>query len=106
MKTLIASLLVSSTLLVPASAAAASRYSDRFADGWPKWIGRSQSVAKHICADGTPCRMHKVRPEMAAKYLPLYLVKTGGLAEMLDEVEGTPNVDTTGWPSWIGDFAR
>lgn len=79
-------------LMVMPSTVAAAYYAD--SDGWPNWIGRDDNLYY----------TSKQRPEMAAKYLPLSLIKTGRLQEMLDEVEAMPNVDTTIWPSWIGEL--
>ncbi len=86
----------------PAAQAAPYRYSDKEQSGWPKWIGQIPSFSFSSCIDGTMCRLIKPRPEMAAIYLPLSLIKTGRLEEILQEVENTPNVDTRNWPSWIG----
>tara|TARA_Y100000310_G_scaffold304293_1_gene343294 strand:- start:106 stop:423 length:318 start_codon:yes stop_codon:yes gene_type:complete len=61
-------------------------------DRWPGWIGRISS--KYFTYDDLP--------ELEAKYLPLALIKTGTFSQMVDQVESTPNVDTTDWPSWIG----
>ncbi len=79
-------------LMVAPSTTAAAYYAD--SDGWPNWIGRlnGQMFVKNQ------------RPEMAAKYLPLSLVKTGTLKKIVEEVESTGSVDTTGWPSWIGEL--
>ena len=64
-----------------------------FADGWPKWIGRIST--KYFTYDDLP--------EISEKYLPLALIKTGGFKQLVDEVQSTPNVDLTKWPSWIGN---
>ncbi|MAE68296.1 MAG: hypothetical protein QF793_04230 [Candidatus Peribacteraceae bacterium] len=93
---------ISST--IPAAEAAPYRYSVRDADGWPMWIGRLKGIEFSKCGDGTDCHINRLRPEMAAKYLPLSLIKTGRFAEILEEVENTPNVDTRVWPSWIGEL--
>ena len=76
----------------PVAKAAPVRYVSSSTKSWPLGIGRTRSMDTY-----------RMRPEMAAKYLPLSLIKTGGFAELLQEVEATPNVDTTDWPSWIGD---
>lgn len=81
--------------LVESPTTTAYRYADKFKDGWPKWIGRLSSP-DYILAT------YKQKPEMAEKYLPLSLIKTGGMSELIEEVENTPNVDTGSWPSWIG----
>lgn len=60
--------------------------------GWPMWIGRIS--AKYFTIDD--------RPELAEKYLPLALIKTGAFNQLVDEVQSTPNVDLSKWPSWIG----
>ena len=87
----------------PAVEAAPYRYADRYEDGWPKWIGRLSGFTFAACGDGSYCRINRMRPEMAAKYLPLSLIKTGRFEEIVAEVADTPNVDTTDWPSWIGE---
>lgn len=79
-------------MVIPSTVAAA--YAD--ADGWPLWVGREEKLYY----------TSKQRPEMAAKYLPLSLIKTGRFEEMVEEVEGTANVDTTKWPSWIGKLVQ
>ena len=78
-------------MVMPSSVAAVY-----YADGWPNWIGRNDNLYT----------TSKQRPEMAAKYLPLSLIKTGGFAKMVAEVNAMPNVDTTKWPSWIGELVR
>lgn len=67
-------------------------YQLSYVDGWPKWIGRLHEIAYR--------RYQK--PEMAAQYLPLSLVRTGRIEEIVEEVLDTPNVDTTDWPTWLG----
>jgi hypothetical protein len=79
-------------LMVMPSTVAAAYYAD--ADGWPNWIGRNDNL--YVTS--------KQRPEMAAKYLPLSLIKTGGFEKMVAEVNAMPNVDTTKWPTWIGEL--
>ena len=112
MKKLISTLFVFALLFaifpVEQAAAAPYRVSNRDADGWPNWIGRLHTVSleKYICGDMTPCRVKLNRPTMASKYLPLSLVKTGKFRELVGEVSDTPNVDTTGWPSWIGEIVQ
>ena len=111
MKNVVFALVVSALLIgaipaTPAAEAASYRYSDRAADGWPKWIGRLSGFTFSTCGDGSDCHINRARPEMAEKYLPLSLIKTGRLEEILDEVENTPNVDTRDWPSWIGQLRR
>lgn len=100
MKTTLLALILALTLtLAPETASAASSmftyrphaYTD--IDGWPKWIGRLKHLALY--------ERYK-RPELATRYLPLSLVRTGRFAEIVDEVEDTPNVDTTDWPAWLG----
>ena len=68
-------------------------YTYNYNDGWPKWIGRLHEIAYR----------QYLRPELSTKYLPLSLVRTGGFEAIVNEVSGTPNVDTTNWPEWIGD---
>ena len=87
-------LLLGSVPAAPAVEAAPYRYTDRDANGWPRWIGRVDSLYE----------TYKLRPTMQAKYLPLSLIKTGGFEKMVQEVKGTSNVDTTKWPSWIGEL--
>ena len=102
MKTLILSLLAASGLLMalplaPKAEAASSMFSHdvySYEDGWPKWIGRLVA--------GRLSQVITQKPKMAPEYLPLSLVRTGGLQKLLEEVMNTPNVDTTNWPSWIG----
>lgn len=67
-------------------------YQTSYQDGWPTWIGRLHELAYQ----------HYSKPSMEALYLPLSLIRTGGFADLVEEVEQTPNVDTTDWPSWIG----
>jgi len=79
----------------PTAQAAPSRYSVTTSKVWPQWIGR---------LDSRRYDTYKLRPEMAQKYLPLSLIKTGGMADLIREVENTPNVDTRNWPTWIGEL--
>lgn len=81
-------------LMMMPSTVAASYYAD--ADGWPSWIGRNDDLYA----------TYKQRPEMAAKFIPLSLVKTGGFEKIVTEVEGTANVDTTKWSNWIDELAN
>ena len=103
-----AGILLSTLPAAPVAEAAPYRFSSAFTDGWPKWIGRTGRVVytKHICRDGMPCRTLKMRPDMASKYLPLSLIKTGTFRSLVGEVADTPNVDTTGWPTWIGEITQ
>src|SRR3989344_8279124 len=96
----IASAFLAAALLVTAfpafaveEADGAYRYVSRYSDGWPKWIGRVDDLAF----------AHRQRPELAAKYLPLSLVKTGGFQKLVKEVMETPGAVTSDWPSWIGE---
>ena len=88
-----AALLTISPVLAEGAGTSAYRYSTAYTNGWPKWIGRLDD------------RMYRdsLRPEMAAKYLPLSLIRTGGFEKLVKEVMETPNVDTTQWPGWIGE---
>ena len=109
MKNVVFALVVSALLMgaipaTPAVEAAPYRFSDRDADGWPRWIGRLTGFSFEACGDGTSCHINRLRPQMSAKYLPLGLIKTGRFEEILKEVENTPNVDTRDWPSWIGEL--
>ncbi len=98
-------LLLGTVPVAPTVEAAPHRFSDKDADGWPRWISRlSLGFTFASCGDGSYCHINKLRPEMAAKYLPLSLIKTGRFEEILAEVEDTPNVDTRDWPSWIGEL--
>lgn len=81
--------------LVESPTTTALRYADKYTDGWPKWIGRLTD-AEFILAT------YRQKPEMAEKYLPLSLIMTGTFDQLVEEVENTPGVDTSGWPSWIG----
>lgn len=97
-------LLLGSVPAAPTAQAAPVRYTERTGKIWPQWIGRLPTFSFSLCTDGTMCRFNRVRPEMAQKYLPLSLIKTGGMADLIREVENTPNVDTRDWPAWIGDL--
>lgn len=101
MRKLISALFITSLLLAafpaaPTAQAEAYRYTTRHSDGWPKWIGRHNILYY----------TYRQKPEMAAKYLPLGLIKTGGFQKLVGEVADTPSVDTTDWPSWIGEIAQ
>ncbi|MDA0376577.1 MAG: hypothetical protein O3A80_04695 [bacterium] len=85
-------LTVGTISVAPAVEAAPYRYAVN--NSWPQWIGRIDS----------PYETYKLRPQMQAKYLPLSLIKTGGMADLIREVENTPNVDTRNWPTWVGDL--
>lgn len=86
-------LLLGSVPVAPTVQAAPYRYAVN--NSWPQWIGR---------LDSRRYDTYKLRPEMAQKYLPLSLIKTGGMAALIREVENTPNVDTRNWPTWVGDL--
>lgn len=81
----------------PVLETAALRYSNLFTDGWPKWIGRLSDPSYLLAT-------YNKKPELAPEYLPLALVRTGRFNEIVDEVAGTPNVDTSKWPAWIGEL--
>lgn len=97
-------LLLGTVPAAPTAQAAPSRYTVSTGNTWPKWIGQLPTFSFSLCTDGTLCRLNKLRPEMAQKYLPLSLIKTGAMSDLIKEVENTPNVDTTGWPTWIGEL--
>ena len=98
MKNIVSAFLVAALLLTASPALAASedgayRYISAYQNGWPKWIGRLDA----------PAFAHPQRREMAGKYLPLSLIRTGGFQKLVKEVMEPPGAVTTGWPGWIGE---